>query len=235
LKVNVLNLSNKFTQWRKDRSYQKVLNELKEDSPMRDFLEAPQLDPDNLLNDCDYLVVDIETTGLSSKKDSLLSVGFVPIVDMSVDLSQTGHFIVQAQAEVGQSATIHGIHDKDIQEQGIPVDQVMQALLEQLKGKVLIVHYAGLDYGFLNKTAKALYGVPLLTPMIDTLEVEKKRQLRQFPNTRPNLRLDECRERYGLPRYLAHNALIDAIATAELWLAQMNYIQEKNSLALKQI
>ena len=42
----------------------------------------------------------------------------------------------------------------------ILVDQVMQALSEQLKGKMLIVHYVGLDYDFLSKTTKSLCGVP---------------------------------------------------------------------------
>ena len=45
-------------------------------------------------------------------------------------------------------------------------------------------------------------------------------------------RLDDCRERYGLPRYGAHNALTDAIATAELWLAQMSHMQKKEALRL---
>ena len=34
-----------------------------------------------------------------------------------------------------------------------------------------------------------------------------------------SLRLHSCRQRYGLPHYPAHDALTDAVATAELLLA----------------
>ena len=36
-----------------------------------------------------------------------------------------------------------------------------------------------------------------------------------------SIRLADSRQRYGLPHYAAHNALIDAIATAELLQAQV--------------
>ncbi|GAL25248.1 DNA polymerase III epsilon subunit [Vibrio variabilis] len=42
-----------------------------------------------------------------------------------------------------------------------------------------------------------------------------------------DVRLSETRERYGLPEYNGHEALIDAIATAELFLAQSNRLYNK--------
>jgi DNA polymerase-3 subunit epsilon len=41
------------------------------------------------------------------------------------------------------------------------------------------------------------------------------------------LRLAECRSRYNLPAYPAHNALMDALAAAELLLAQLDHKGKK--------
>ena len=43
------------------------------------------------------------------------------------------------------------------------------------------------------------------------------------------------RERYGLPRYRAHNALIDAISAAELLLAQIAHRAGKRSPRLDEL
>ena len=67
-----------------------------------------------------------------------------------------------------------------------------------------------------------------LFPVIDTLELEAQflRQQqslasRLLKKQLPSLRLLYARERYNLPAYENHNALVDALATAELLQAQI--------------
>ena len=57
---------------------------------------------------------------------------------------------------------------------------------------------------------------------IDTLELHRRLIVGwgEAP-VRLSLRLWSARERYGLPTYRAHECLIDAIACAELYLAQV--------------
>ena len=57
----------------------------------------------------------------------------------------------------------------------------------------------------------------------------------QRQGKRNGLHLGDCRTRYYLPEYAAHNALIDAVATAELFLAQMRYRFGTHPPALRQI
>ena len=73
--------------------------------------------------------------------------------------------------------------------------------------------------------------------ILDTLAIEKKRMLRrQQPLVANQLRLFNLREQYGLPRYKAHNALEDAIATAELFLVQIAYLnRDIRKLSLKDV
>jgi DNA polymerase-3 subunit epsilon len=47
-----------------------------------------------------------------------------------------------------------------------------------------------------------------------------------------DLQLGRLRSRYHLPRYTAHDALIDAVATAELLLAMAAQFDRKNPLPL---
>jgi DNA polymerase-3 subunit epsilon len=67
-----------------------------------------------------------------------------------------------------------------------------------------------------------------LFPVIDTLELEADflRNKQSFiagllHKQLPSLRLAQVRERYNLPAYESHNALVDALATAELLQAQI--------------
>ena len=60
----------------------------------------------------------------------------------------------------------------------------------------------------------------------DTLELHRRLIVRwgEAP-MRLALRLWTARERYGLPIYRAHEALIDAVSCAELFLAQVAEMQ----------
>jgi DNA polymerase-3 subunit epsilon len=63
----------------------------------------------------------------------------------------------------------------------------------------------------------------MLLPVVDTLAIEKKKILQQQRHvTLDELRLAECRSRYNLPTYPAHNALMDALTSAELLLTQID-------------
>jgi len=64
------------------------------------------------------------------------------------------------------------------------------------------------------------FGSALLVPVVDTLTLEERRQRRHHHlENNSSLRLSDLRDAYNLPRYSAHDCLVDAIATAELLLA----------------
>lgn len=72
--------------------------------------------PDTPLGDLPLLAVDIETTGLDPARDHVLAIGWVPVDGESIDLGGARKVVLQADAEVGQSATIHGLTDDDLAE-----------------------------------------------------------------------------------------------------------------------
>lgn len=56
--------------------------------------------------------------------------------------------------------------------------------------------------------------------ILDTLKIETgKRTVNQIHINPESLRLFALRDQYNLPRYKAHNAMQDAISTAELFFS----------------
>lgn len=93
-----------------------------------------------------------------------------------------------------------------------------------------------LSMSFLNNACKNLYGYPFLCPVVDTLALEVRQfQMRDQAIRSGDLRLAKARTRYGLPRYPAHNALTDALAAGELFLAQVAYRRTRKPLRLKDL
>ena len=150
-------------------------------------------------------------------------------------LHSAEHHLIRASASVGQSAIIHQLRDCELEE-AEPLSSAIERLLTVAAGKVLVFHNAFLDMAFLNLATRELYGVPMLLPTLDTLALEERLlRRRQQVIKAGDLRLQGCRSRYGLPDYPAHNALIDAIATAELLLAHARKRAGSGALSLGQL
>jgi DNA polymerase-3 subunit epsilon len=116
---------------------------------------------------------------------------------------------------------VHRLRDCELRE-GAAQAAVLQRFLEVAGGRVLVFHHAPLDLAFLDKACTQLFAAPLLMPTVDTLRLEHRQMTRREQTIgEGDLRLAACRERYGLPPHAAHSALDDALATAELLLAQL--------------
>lgn len=190
---------------------------------LRDFLTVPAPPSDTGLERLPLLAVDVETTGLDSSTDRVVAVGWVPVDGAAIDLSRAQRHIVATRRDVGQSATVHGLTDDEVSAGTIPI-VALQALLAALAGRVLLAHHAPIEVGFLAAACHRVYGVSMVAPSVDTL-VLQRRVLTEgigLPADPPHgsLRLWAARARYGLPHYGAHDPLSDALACAELYLAQ---------------
>ena len=171
----------------------------------------------------DFLVVDVETTGLDPRRDHVLEVGWVPVTSGEVVLNGVRGTLVRPPSGVvvGESAVLHGLTDDDLGAAPGLAD-VLAELGAALQGRVLVAHHAPIEIGFL---VGALFdgqadGAPL--HVVDTMTLQRRLLVGRHGEPPPGaLRLDAARRRFGLPRYAAHRAATDAIATAELLLAQV--------------
>jgi len=217
---------------RKESQRKKALLNVQSDV-MRHYLNAALPDKKTDWRELDIVSLDLETTGLDPQKDKILSMGLVEIKQGNIYLDSAWHKIINVDIDVPEStAVIHQITD-DIVATGDSLESVMPDLLNRLSGKVMLVHYAFIEQNFINAACMKLYGSPFLIETIDTLPIAQRRmEQRNHTIQAGNLRLFNLRNYYNLPNYKAHNALYDALATAELFLAMTADISPKGKQQL---
>jgi DNA polymerase-3 subunit epsilon len=198
--------------------------------PLRGFLAVPAPNRRTPAAELPLLAVDFETTGLNPATDRLLSVGYLAVDGTEIDLSTAGAFVIRPDVAVGQSATIHGLTDDRVAT-GCPLSEAIGATLDALRGRVLLAHYSTIEESFLDRACVQLFGAGVTVPSVDTMMLQ--RHLLDQGNlwiATDSVRLWAAREHFGLPVYHAHEALTDALACAELYLAQISVLGAQTSL-----
>lgn len=199
---------------------------------MRSWWRRPPARP---ARDLELLAIDLETTGLKPSCHEILSIGMVPLRGLSIDLSGARQLAVRPSSPdgVGQSATVHDITD-DVAAAALPLEQALPEVLAALEGRVLLAHHARIEVGFLTRACQASgREVPRLT-VIDTVRLQRRVLRRGHPPgqvAEEDLALGAARRHLGLPRYRSHEALTDALACAELYLAQVAALGEDLTLS----
>lgn len=189
--------------------------------PLRQYLSVPLPTPSTAVTELPLLALDLETTGLDPRTDEILSIGFVPVDGETIMLGGARRIMVRTGRRVGASATIHGITDDQSAETGIALEQALALTLSALQGRALLAHYAAMETGFLERACRQVFGAPVVLTAVDTMHVQYRLMTAGLADEPPRdaLRLWRARTRYGLPTYRAHDALTDALACAELYLA----------------
>jgi DNA polymerase-3 subunit epsilon len=206
------------------------------EGPLKDFLTVPFPALNTPIHQLPILAVDFETTGLNAKTDKLLSVGFVTMEKEQIKLNTCYHQIINTTTRLEESnVIIHQITDEQ-KDQGQSLELVVEKLLQALTGKVMLVHFARIERQFLQQACLELYGLAPEFPIIDTLVIAKRQLDKRDVSYDPSeLRLSKLRHQYQLPDHHGHNALNDAIATAELLLAQVHNKAKTERVQLKDI
>jgi DNA polymerase-3 subunit epsilon len=192
---------------------------------MQTYLSKPFPNKKEWITNIDIVSLDFETTGLDPDKDRIVSIGLVEVERLGIKLDSCWHQVISTNKELSaQSVVIHQITD-DQSVEGMSIEKAIPKLLERLRGKVMLVHNARVEQGFINKICQTLYGSDFVIPIIDTQFLAKRSLDRSNQHYKNNdLRLFNLRKNFNMPAYKAHNALMDAIATAELFLAMVNNI-----------
>jgi DNA polymerase-3 subunit epsilon len=204
--------------------------------PLADYLATPFPHKHSNCRDLEIVAIDLETTGLDPARDEILSIGLVNIEDWAVKLSTSWHSIVRIDKAIpGETAVIHQITD-DQSAAGAPLEELLPEVLKRLAGRAMLVHYSPIEQSFLSAACEKLYGAPFVAPIIDTLEIAQRTFQRRNHTIQPgDLRLFNLRPRYNLPQYKAHNALSDALATAEVFLALADNLYPEQPCPLREV
>lgn len=203
--------------------------ESSKDRRLEAFYSSFQLEWTLPIEKVPFVALDFETTGLDPFHDDIVSIGLVHFDLRRVYCKQGSHWLICPRQPLTESSiVIHGITHSEIRE-APDLLTILEDLLAALSGKMIVVHYNRIERQFLNSALLARLGEGIHFPVIDTMNIEAcltRKCVKKFWNRMKreklgSLHLGACRERYGLPPYQAHHALADAIATAELFQAQV--------------
>ena len=159
-----------------------------------------------------YWALDLETGGLDTARDPILSVGMVPVRQGIVKVGESFYSLVGGAGAVGyDSLLVHHILPGELA--GAPAREgVLEEIDGRLREGVLLVHFAAMDVPFLRRLYRSCRRRWPRPRVVDTAALVD-RLSRASPGD-----LAAIRDQLGLPRYRDHHALSDAIATAELLL-----------------
>lgn len=160
-----------------------------------------------------FAVVDTETTGLSPDDDRVLQIGIVVTRGDGVIEHQFATYLRRLTWGFGHVGAfhVHGITRRRLRK-GTPPREALKMLSVLLHGCVFTAHNAKFDLGFLRADATRL-AVPLeVTGPLCTLNLSR----RLDPNRTMSHKLKDVAARYGKSTDRPHDALADALLTAEV-------------------
>lgn len=161
----------------------------------------------------DWALVDVETSGLTPRRDRVLSVA---VVTIGPDGEQTGEFstLLNPGCDPGP-VDVHGLTPERLR--GAPTfDQVAGRIGAMLQGRVLVAHNAQFDYDFLaHEFARARMWLPV-SQRLCTLALN-----RQVDPPTNDMKLGTLAAHYGVPQVKAHDALDDTRVLAGILRASL--------------
>lgn len=190
------------------------------------FLEAD-------LANVPFLAIDLELTSLEANNAEITSIGWIAGCNGKIDLDSAFYCVVDTQQPLGQSPVIHGL-TPDVLREGRTVEEAVDYLYDKLSANLLVFHNAPLDLAVLNKVITRLGKPRVNIGFVDTLQMAVY-QLKKRHSILPDgsVTLAACRQRLLLPDAPAHNALDDALATLQLWYAQVHELGASGNTCLK--
>ncbi|WP_250654812.1 3'-5' exonuclease [Alkalimarinus coralli] len=223
--VSSAHLDNINSSWPDYYDHQAVISK---DERLQRFYQAGVATPETIIANTPMVAMDFETTGLSVEEDEIVSIGVVPFSLQRIFCRESRHWLVKPANKLQESSVvIHGITHSDINT-APDLELILEEILKLLASKLVVVHYRFIEREFLARALLRRLGESIAFPVIDTMDLEqrilvKNQRLIDRVLGKPlgSLRLGDCRTRYGLPQYQAHHALTDALATAELFQAQV--------------
>ena len=159
----------------------------------------------------DYVVIDLETTGLNNFKDEIIEIGALKISDGKVidEFNMLIKLSIPISENIGK---LTGITQMSIEEKGIELTTAMKCFIGFVGKLPTVAHNVQFDYGFL-RVACGKCGIPVFdNQYFDTLVIAKK----YLPNMK-NYKLKTLSEYFGINSIDAHNSIGDCMITKQVF------------------
>ena len=183
---------------------------------------------DKKIDEEEFVVFDIETTGLNSHTNKIIEIGAVKIkagriIDRYSQLINPGISIPYHITE------ITSITNEQVANQP-KIDEVIGKFVDFIGDAVLVAHNAPFDMGFIKRDIKEYLNIDLENSVIDTLQMARD----LFPDFK-KYGLGDLNKSLGLALEKHHRAVDDSQATANMFIIFLEKYKEKGIEYLKNI
>lgn len=185
------------------------------------------LHANDMIIDGEYVVLDIETTGLSSVNDSIIEIGAVKIVGGQIT-DKFSQLINPGENIPENIVKLTGITDEMVDGKS-GIDEVMPDFIKFMGDAALVAHNAKFDMSFIKRDAKKL-GYKIKNPVVDTLTLSKL----LFP-TLKKYKLDIVAKHLGISLENHHRAVDDAQCAGDILNKCIELIKGKGAATLSDI
>lgn len=195
----------------------------------------PEVDRSLPFGQTRYVVLDVETTGLNLLTDTLISIGAVAVEAGRINFADSFSVVLQQRTSSRkENILIHGISGAAQRDGIAPVDALLNFL--DFVGKTpLVAFHVAFDETMIKRALREYLGLNFKHPWLDLAYVMPalNRDL-----MRSHRILDDWITRYDIRIETRHDALADALATAQLLLiaqTQAHHKQINNFAALRDL
>ncbi|MBD0338307.1 MAG: UvrB/UvrC motif-containing protein [Thermoleophilia bacterium] len=182
-----------------------------------------------LLEEASYVVLDLETTGLSPGRSRICEIGAVRVERL--ERAETFQTLVRPGEPLPAAvASLTGLADAELRRAPPPAAAVRR-FLAFAGDAVLVAHNARFDLAFLDRELERLTGRRVAAPVVDTVWLAR----RLLAGRTSRCSLVALSHFFGTATSPCHRALPDAEATAEILLALIGLAQERGARTVAEL
>src|SRR5436309_1402818 len=177
--------------------------------------------PDPFLEEAEFVVFDLETTGLSAARSQICEVGAVRV--RALELVDSFESLVNPGVALPDPvARLTGLRERELRS-APPAAEVLPDFLIFAADTLLVAHNARFDQSFLERQLLLLHGRRLSEPTLCTAALAR----RLLEGRLRRVGLASLANFFGVPTTPCHRALPDAEATAQVLVHLIGLAQER--------
>ena len=156
-----------------------------------------------------YVVVDIETTGVSPTKNEIIELSAIRVVDNKA--AETFSTLIKPKGRISSFITsLTGISNEMVCDKK-PIENILGDFCNFVGSSVVLGHNVRFDVSFIRENCKKILGTDFSNPTIDTLRIS-----RFFLPEVKNHKLATLAEHYNISTAGHHRGLVDCEITYQL-------------------
>jgi DNA polymerase III epsilon subunit family exonuclease len=190
---------------------------------------ADETSVDTLIEDAELVVFDLETTGLSARRDRICEIGAARV--KALEVVETFETLVQPGVALPPTiARLTGLRDADLR-RAPRAELALRRFLAFAGDAPLAAHNARFDVGFVDCAVERLTGRRVAAAVVDTVWLARRLLHRRSER----FSLSQLAHFFGTSTEPCHRALPDAVATAEILVRLLGLAQERGARTLAEV